>query len=109
MAMCWFIQAAASALQLAAPATCSLALSVGSPRAGPYLLQLPLGVHGSTAAQARCLLTSLAGWASWPARSCPSFRSEEHTSELQSLMRISYAVFCLKKKTKTILKQNTQS
>src|SRR3546814_3016266 len=29
-------------------------------------------------------------------------RSEEHTSELQSLMRISYAVFCLKKKTTTI-------
>src|SRR3546814_7091029 len=29
-------------------------------------------------------------------------RSEEHTSELQSLMRISYAVFCLKKKTRTI-------
>src|SRR3546814_3405615 len=28
-------------------------------------------------------------------------RSEEHTSELQSLMRLSYAVFCLKKKTKT--------
>src|SRR3546814_2165908 len=28
----------------------------------------------------------------------PSIRSEEHTSELQSLMRISYAVFCLKKK-----------
>src|SRR3546814_9256845 len=34
-------------------------------------------------------------WAGW--------RSEEHTSELQSLMRISYAVFCLKKK-----KQRTQ-
>src|SRR3546814_4705080 len=32
-------------------------------------------------------------------------RSEEHTSELQSLMRISYAVFCLKKKTKET--QNT--
>src|SRR3546814_4775222 len=32
-------------------------------------------------------------------------RSEEHTSELQSLMRISYAVFCLKKKKK--LKKNT--
>src|SRR3546814_8409337 len=29
---------------------------------------------------------------------CILFRSEEHTSELQSLMRISYAVFCLKKK-----------
>src|SRR3546814_7635565 len=32
-------------------------------------------------------------------------RSEEHTSELQSLMRISYAVFCLKKKTQQIAKQ----
>src|SRR3546814_3141613 len=31
----------------------------------------------------------------------PMIRSEEHTSELQSLMRISYAVFCLKKKMKT--------
>src|SRR3546814_1880207 len=36
-------------------------------------------------------------------------RSEEHTSELQSLMRISYAVFCLKKKkTKNKAQQNTQ-
>src|SRR3546814_4697355 len=34
-------------------------------------------------------------------------RSEEHTSELQSLMRISYAVFCLKKKTTTDTKRNT--
>src|SRR3546814_6002308 len=37
-------------------------------------------------------------------------RSEEHTSELQSLMRISYAVFCLKKKKytyKTIIDNNT--
>src|SRR3546814_6359497 len=34
------------------------------------------------------------------------FRSEEHTSELQSLMRISYAVFCLKKKIKTIRNTN---
>src|SRR3546814_5021711 len=31
----------------------------------------------------------------------PEHRSEEHTSELQSLMRISYAVFCLKKKKKS--------
>src|SRR3546814_3223780 len=31
-------------------------------------------------------------------RTLDEFRSEEHTSELQSLMRISYAVFCLKKK-----------
>src|SRR3546814_3897826 len=34
-------------------------------------------------------------------------RSEEHTSELQSLMRISYAVFCLKKKTINIIIINT--
>src|SRR3546814_4187456 len=34
-------------------------------------------------------------------------RSEEHTSELQSLMRISYAIFCLKKK-KTIHKQHVK-
>src|SRR3546814_8493141 len=38
----------------------------------------------------------------WTAVACAfscSLRSEEHTSELQSLLRISYAVFCLKKKT----------
>src|SRR3546814_8001881 len=35
-----------------------------------------------------------------------SSRSEEHTSELQSLMRISYAVFCLKKKKTTQSKQH---
>src|SRR3546814_961411 len=39
-------------------------------------------------------------WPQW-ANSCQShIRSEEHTSELQSLMRNSYAVFCLKKKKK---------
>src|SRR3546814_6121036 len=39
------------------------------------------------------------------AKSAPDgYRSEEHTSELQSLMRISYAVFCLKKKKKPIPK-----
>src|SRR3546814_4347893 len=35
------------------------------------------------------------------------WRSEEHTSELQSLMRISYAVFCLKKKKATQMKRHT--
>src|SRR3546814_5995113 len=41
-------------------------------------------------------------WAAWLGREaigrCVGHRSEEHTSELQSLMRISYAVFCLNKK-----------
>src|SRR3546814_9974337 len=46
-------------------------------------------------------------WLAQPAvrRLAQAFRSEEHTSELQSLMRISYAVFCLKKKKN---KTNTQ-
>src|SRR3546814_11690971 len=38
--------------------------------------------------------------ASWKLHTPGATRSEEHTSELQSLMRISYAVFCLKKKNK---------
>src|SRR3546814_3456126 len=38
-----------------------------------------------------------AAFAPVPVLTAPYFRSEEHTSELQSLMRISYAVFCLKK------------
>src|SRR3546814_2840371 len=47
--------------------------------------------------------TGLQFQASWPPRAAlllhqADLRSEEHTSELQSLMRISYAVFCLKKK-----------
>src|SRR3546814_9769755 len=48
---------------------------------------------------ARCL--AAADCTHW---NCP--RSEEHTSELQSLMRISYAVFCLKKKKIHIYKRN---
>src|SRR3546814_8827743 len=46
------------------------------------------------------LLESGRAWAGLDEGSVTSaMRSEEHTSELQSLMRISYAVFCLKKKT----------
>src|SRR3546814_4404702 len=43
---------------------------------------------------------SMSSWvnSSWRSARRASSRSEEHTSELQSLMRISYAVFCLKKK-----------
>src|SRR3546814_2335322 len=43
----------------------------------------------------------------WPWRVIDRSRSEEHTSELQSLMRISYAVFCLKKKNKSKKQQYT--
>src|SRR3546814_3247294 len=44
--------------------------------------------------------------AAWPGMVSP-YRSEEHTSELQSLMRISYAVFCLKKKKNSIAQHNS--
>src|SRR3546814_2173195 len=60
-------------------------------RAGLQLLQmLPILHHQRSAPERRVI---------------PS-RSEEHTSELQSLMRISYAVFCLKKKTHTLTTYN---
>src|SRR3546814_992532 len=44
-----------------------------------------------------------AGCATFLTQRARNIRSEEHTSELQSLMRISYAVFCLKKKKKTAI------
>src|SRR3546814_6085665 len=50
------------------------------------------------AADARARGFLLGATAGWPAKGSP--RSEEHTSELQSLMRISYAAFCLKNKIK---------
>src|SRR3546814_5567380 len=54
-----------------------------------YLRQFTVGVSGLTLAGTLVLIVSAVLTLS---------RSEEHTSELQSLMRISYAVFCLKKK-----------
>src|SRR3546814_10739251 len=52
-----------------------------------FLCRAPVGARGECWSSA---------WVKSPTR---GVRSEEHTSELQSLMRISYAVFCLKKKT----------
>src|SRR3546814_3160456 len=60
-------------------------------RPGDLVAQFPAGLVGSCARQ-------LQGLGSRPRMG--GDRSEEHTSELQSLMRISYAVFCLKKKNK---------
>src|SRR3546814_5036920 len=45
------------------------------------------------------MMIGLSTLAAWVLSKEPKKRSEEHTSELQSLMRISYAVYCLKKKT----------
>src|SRR3546814_3692797 len=52
-------------------------------------------------------LATPASWAS--PKSTRGARSEEHTSELQSLMRISYAVFCLKKKKTTKAQTKTDT
>src|SRR3546814_13050406 len=57
--------------------------------------------HWKRASSSRSAATASTSVAPAPPRSvanCTINRSEEHTSELQSLMRISYAVFCLKKK-----------
>src|SRR3546814_3975957 len=54
-----------------------------------------LGTVSSTGAKLRALSATTSPRSALK----PTARSEEHTSELQSLMRISYAVFCLKKKT----------
>src|SRR3546814_6646822 len=58
---------------------------------------------GGFLSQARATICSepkRTGWSSGASK-VETRRSEEHTSELQSLMRISYAVFCLKKKKQT--------
>src|SRR3546814_2858884 len=63
-------------------------------RQRPMLLEHLAGITVGVALERLDHLAALA-----PARAILGARSEEHTSELQSLMRISYAVFCLKKKT----------
>src|SRR3546814_5324554 len=60
------------------------------------------GYLGIAGAVLLLLQTLVLRWSLWPLRNVVN-RSEEHTSELQSLMRISYAVFCLKKKTQHTL------
>src|SRR3546814_5850985 len=78
----------------------ALAMPMGFSPGG---LPLSLQIAAATGAEADIyavagVLDDEMGWT----RFRPDLRSEEHTSELQSLMRISYAVFCLKKKNKTI-------
>src|SRR3546814_9383220 len=69
------------------------------PRSTEELLMVYAGImaHGTSLTAAECarMIPQLSATSIRQAMR----RSEEHTSELQSLMRISYAVFCLKKKT----------
>src|SRR3546814_2507181 len=75
----------------------ALAAMNGQLASTPSSLAMP-GVNGGgnpyASAQAELAGAQARGWTD----SHPDVRSEEHTSELQSIMRISYAVFCLKKK-----------
>src|SRR3546814_10473756 len=65
------------------------------------LLPTTAGADGLSAALATMPATGLATGLERFADRALGLRSEEHTSELQSLMRTSYSVFCLKKKTTT--------
>src|SRR3546814_9444158 len=71
-----------------------------SPSASAMRLAM-FGGDGSRVPEIRIGSIASSGEPAWPCGRKLARRSEEHTSELQSLMRISYAVFCLKKKNKT--------
>src|SRR3546814_292762 len=91
-----------------------LGRTMGVPIFQEQVMHLAMVAAGYSAGEADQLRRSMAAWqrrgglehhrqrllAGMAERGYRAERSEEHTSELQSLMRISYAVFCLKKKTK---------
>src|SRR3546814_4379138 len=91
----WRSNASSTSIRATAPGRCSprSALGKGSDDRGrdvPCAVEMEL--HQGMGAQILAFAQRV--------HDC-EMRSEEHTSELQSLMRISYAVFCLKKKTQT--------
>src|SRR3546814_6098360 len=75
-------------------------------RRGAQLMRIEVVDHDRVERQRAQLLELHALVGGDPALAHALVRSEEHTSELQSLMRISYAVFCLQKKTN---KQNQKN
>src|SRR3546814_9275806 len=86
------VSAASNRPASTSPATCSTARFAGS-AACTHNRQDTIATHSARAIPRHRRATAAADIAA-------GCRSEEHTSELQSLMRISYAVFCLKKKKK---------
>src|SRR3546814_8404126 len=84
----------------ALPCRCRWSRSCSSPLQQDCSTVLPRSPGAFPSSRACCSSPSAPG-RSGSASSQP--KSEEHTSVLQSLMRISYAVFCLKKKTKPLL------
>src|SRR3546814_9002629 len=83
---------------VAAQAVTEMGRGVGDHRARLLKPAFAKWKRGCGGAVRRPILPPRSAWLSRPAARAD--RSEEHTSELQSLMRISYAVFCLKKKKK---------
>src|SRR3546814_4165193 len=80
-------------------------VTLANARAKPLDPSLPVQRHGTVPTTAKMGIDATIP-EGVPRERFERIRSEEHTSELQSLMRISYAVFCLKKKKKK--KKNTQ-
>src|SRR3546814_6783171 len=85
--------------------TCALPISQSAARHGPYTIhhgrpRSTIHYPSGTGCRDRTGLTRCRRRAARSTRGTAA-RSEEHTSELQSLMRISYAVFCLKKQKTT--------
>src|SRR3546814_3720427 len=76
---------------------------------GPIAAAMLPGTAPSAAIAATVFSRTLPYAPRHPACAAPITRSEEHTSELQSLMRISYAVFCLKKKIHRKKNHNTHT
>src|SRR3546814_8257710 len=90
----------------------ALFLSYAAPEAGPCGRSIGNVCSASIADRNRWSAACLSPMTRKPtsrgstAQAMASFRSEEHTSELQSLMRISYAVFCLEQKKHKHLNYN---
>src|SRR3546814_4047436 len=86
-----------------------------SPTLSPTLSAMTAGLRGSSSGMPASTLPTRSAPTSAPLVKMPPprrakiERSEEHTSELQSLMRISYAVFCLTKKNYHIYKRIQQN
>src|SRR3546814_5164631 len=92
------------------PSTCSILMTSAPTSAStkPQVGPMTMWVNSTT----RSLVSGRRrpeGRSAWVLVSAGGDRSEEHTSELQSLMRISYAVFCLKKKKIKVLLNITYS
>src|SRR3546814_9686165 len=93
----WFVEKAPIRQKLATAFGFFCALLIGGGLA-VYLADHQLGeaLAAQDLAAAKAVHEGMLAWA-WTFSIGAVLRSEEHTSELQSLMRISYAVFCLKK------------